>query len=523
MSEYHLGLNLFDAPDMGEGFFVGREAELHDMEAILQPQSESPGSTRKVLILGGMGGIGKTQLAITYAKRHRHSYSSIFWLNADTEATLKNSLRAVANRTLPPETVSKLDDDQVWVHVSNWLSKLDNTRWLLNFDNHDDPDQYTITKYYPSVTHGSIIITTRQPDRVNGEKIKVPSMAKEEESLHILAIRSGRENVTSGKRAYKRASAPNRWLDPAARTLAERLDGHPLALATAGAFLSQSSLSFTRYLHRYEAQWKVVDSIRELPDYPSRTLYTTWDLSFTQIEQQNVRAANLLRFLSYLDYQDIWYELLQGSQGGDQPAWFTELASDEFVFEDAMQTLTRYCLVESHHQTGSYSLHVCVHDWTLNSLNGQIDTAQYWLAFDCVAGHIGHNDWDNLSALRYRRFVLHAIRLVHERFRKVGSQQEWLQNKLTSTSIVARLLREQVQYQAAEQMYVRALAGYEKALGPDHTSTLNTVNNLGNLYSDQGKLDKAKENEGQNIDVDHKPSRKRDRLGNLLRLKADRS
>jgi hypothetical protein len=193
------GLNLFDAPDMGEGLFIGREAEFQDMESILQPQSDSPDSTRKVLILGGMGGIGKTQLAITYAKRHRHSYSSIFWLNANTEATLNNSLRAVANRILPPETFSMLDDDQVRIHVSNWLSKLDNTRWLLIFDNHDDPDQYKITKYYPSVAHGSIIITTRQPDRVNGEKIKVQSMAKEEESLRILATRSGRDNVISGK------------------------------------------------------------------------------------------------------------------------------------------------------------------------------------------------------------------------------------------------------------------------------------------------------------------------------------
>jgi hypothetical protein len=141
-----------------------------------------------------------------------------------------------------------------------------------------------------------------------------------------------------------------------------------------------------------------------------------------QIKQQNARAANLLRFLAYLDHQDIWYEFLHGGQGGDQPPWFTELASDEFVFEDAIQTLTRYCLVESHHQTGSYSLHVCVHDWTLTGLNAQTDTTQYWLAFNCLASHIGPDDWDNLSALRYRRFVPHAVRLLHERFQKVGKR-----------------------------------------------------------------------------------------------------
>jgi hypothetical protein len=197
--EYNLGLNLFDAPDMGEGLFVGREAELQGMESILQPQADSPGSTRKVLILGGMGGIGKTQVAITYAKRHRHSYSSTFWLNANTKVTLNSSLRAVANRIIPPETVSKLNNDQIWVHVSNWLSEHNNSRWLLIFDNYDDPDEYKITQYHSSVAHGSIIITTRQPNRANGEKIKVQSMAKTEESLYILATRSGRENAILGK------------------------------------------------------------------------------------------------------------------------------------------------------------------------------------------------------------------------------------------------------------------------------------------------------------------------------------
>jgi hypothetical protein len=201
MIERNLGLNLFDAPDMDKSLFIGREAEFQKMETILQPQSDSLGSNRKVLVLGGMGGIGKTQLAITYAKRHYHSYSSILWLNATTEATLKNSLRDVANRIFPPKTVSKLNDDQLLVRVSNWLSTPDNTRWLLIFDNHDDPDQYGITQYYPSIAHGSIIITTRQPDRINGEKVKIQCMDKEEESLRILAGRSGRENVTSGKNA----------------------------------------------------------------------------------------------------------------------------------------------------------------------------------------------------------------------------------------------------------------------------------------------------------------------------------
>jgi hypothetical protein len=194
-----------------------------------------------------------------------------------------------------------------------------------------------------------------------------------------------------------------------------------------------------------------------------------------------------------LNHQDIWYELLHGGQGEDQPLWFTELASDEFVFEDAMQILTRYCIVESHYQTGSYSLHMCVHDWALNGLNRDIDATQYWLALDCVAGNISLDDSDNLSAVRYRRFVPHAVRLMHERFQQVGSQQERLQDKLNETGVIAKLLYLQVQHAAGELMYQRALAGCERALGPDHTSTLNTVHSLGNLYADQGKLGESEQ------------------------------
>jgi hypothetical protein len=146
-----------------------------------------------------MGGIGKTQLAIMYAKRFRSCYSSIFWLNAKDEAALQSSLYSLAKRVIAPEAVSKLERAQLWIHVSNWLSELDNNRWLLIFDNYDDPDQYHITKYYPSVAHGSIIITTRQPLRVNGEHVFLESLKSIEDGLQILATRSGREGTKSGK------------------------------------------------------------------------------------------------------------------------------------------------------------------------------------------------------------------------------------------------------------------------------------------------------------------------------------
>jgi hypothetical protein len=194
--EYDRGLNLLDAPDIGDHFFIGRDHELEKMKTILLSSPNS--SDRKVLVLGGMGGIGKTQIAIRYTKQHHTSYSSVFWVNAATEYTLRNSLRRLVPQILPGETVDQLNDDQLWARISVWLSELENSRWLFIFDNYDDPDRYQIEQYYPFVAHGSIIITTRQPDRVNGYPIKIQPMSNNEDSLNILATRSGRADISSG-------------------------------------------------------------------------------------------------------------------------------------------------------------------------------------------------------------------------------------------------------------------------------------------------------------------------------------
>ena len=113
-------------------------------------------------------------------------------------SALRTSLRRLAPQILSGETIDRLDDDQLWAQISLWLSKLENSRWLLIFDNYDDPNQYQIEHYYPFVAHGSIIITTRQPDCVNGYQIKVQSITNDEDSLNILATRSGRPDVLSG-------------------------------------------------------------------------------------------------------------------------------------------------------------------------------------------------------------------------------------------------------------------------------------------------------------------------------------
>jgi hypothetical protein len=84
--------------------------------------------------------------------------------------------------------------------------------------------------------------------------------------------------------------------DPDAVKLAKELDGLPLALATAGAYLDQTARSFSDYLRLYKESWvRLKETSPELSSYEDRTLYSTWQISFNNIKQRNPLSANLLR------------------------------------------------------------------------------------------------------------------------------------------------------------------------------------------------------------------------------------
>jgi DNA polymerase III delta prime subunit len=167
------------------------------MRAVLQPDNSSVKHRR--LVLGGPGGMGKTQLAIAFATRHYGEDSSVFWLDASSEKALKDSFRSIAEAIFDAQDPSTLAGEQSIIHTKRWLSDRRNTQWLLILDNHDDPESYRVEKYFPDALHGSIIVTTRRPDLVAGRVIRLQPLKLVEEQLEILESRSGRKNVKSGK------------------------------------------------------------------------------------------------------------------------------------------------------------------------------------------------------------------------------------------------------------------------------------------------------------------------------------
>jgi hypothetical protein len=79
----------------------------------------------------------------------------------------------------------------------------------------------------------------------------------------------------------------------------------------------------------------------------------------------------------------------------DSPRWLHDVTADSADFREAMRKLAEYCFVEVREE--SWSMHNCVHDWTLATLNKDIDIQHYWYAFDCIAASIKEDDWDLMA------------------------------------------------------------------------------------------------------------------------------
>jgi tetratricopeptide (TPR) repeat protein len=264
-------------------------------------------------------------------------------------------------------------------------------------------------------------------------------------------------------------------------------------LATAGAYLRRSTFSFERYLQEYEQSWNFDHRWpAKLPEY-ERTLYTTWEVSYKRLERKNGEAAQLLGLPAYFSNRRLWYELFQAEISEGLPEWMHGVVSSDLAFQSAMGTLTDYCFLEVQASMSSWSMHMCVHDWTIATLDQATIKTQYWYAFDCVGALAEEEDLDSLADVRLSDLAAHARRLEHVYQHHSDAIEDVVPSRIDQTARVATLLHQQVQLAAAERIYVRALEGMEAALGPKHTSTLNTVGNLGILYRDQGNLAKAEE------------------------------
>ncbi|KAF3012728.1 hypothetical protein E8E15_001973 [Penicillium rubens] len=489
VDRFNIPLDLTAVPVIAN--FVGRQYELDNLWQYLQP-TDPP--SQKVAILHGLGGMGKTQLAVRFARDHRDDFKAIFWLSGKDRDTLLQSLSFALNR-LPGQSWDSVANNDGEVeqrarHMLRWLALDGNSRWLIIFDNIDRyhpfdssiSNGYDIAEFFPKADHGSILITSRLQGLTElGEPFPVQRLDSHS-SIQLLLQSSGLSfrNTTS-----KLDSNPD------VLALANRLYGLPLAIVIAGAFMRETGTSITEYLQHYQESWSELQ-LQSNPgrQYQQGNMLQTWMISYLEIQKRDPSAADLLLLLARFDNRDIWYELVESSRhSSNVPDWLKKAISSGLAFKIGMKSLIGFSLLESKQQEGSYAMHPVVQDWCLHiaNTNENVNWMQLnELALISVGYSVPSASNRDYSELQ-RRLLPHANYVRH---------QDWSGDNIALWGAfhgLGNLYYDQGKLKEAEEMYQRAVVGKEKALGPDHTSTLATISNLGPVYKAQGKLKEAGE------------------------------
>lgn len=259
-------------------YFTGRDAVLRQLREELR--SRGTAVVLQTPSIRGIGGVGKTQVALEYAHRFKEDYDVVWWLNCDppqyVDASLVDlgkRLRGLFGASVPEEGGVDVVARQVLHYLSNRAAE----RWLLIYDNAEDIA--AIERLLPS-GGGHVLITSRD-ERWDGRS----SLSK----MLRLGYFERAESVSHLRRRLPAIAAAD------AEAVAAELGDMPLAMAAAGALLASTRLTSSEYLARLQAQ-----PVRVLPDghplleYP-QAVAKAWHLSLEELERQSAAAARLLR------------------------------------------------------------------------------------------------------------------------------------------------------------------------------------------------------------------------------------
>ncbi|KAL3494998.1 hypothetical protein BJX62DRAFT_196648 [Aspergillus germanicus] len=301
--------------------------------------AETSQSSLRSFALYGMGGVGKTQIALKYANSSRSKFSAIFWIAAENSITLGQSFREIAKMMCLIKPDEEADDNAVILEVKSWLS-LTRIPWLLIFDNADDLG--VLKRAWPAGCVGSVLITGRDSTTAfnfASNRCQVAPFDTDSGSqalLHILGIE------TDSKSSREDAKA-----------ITSTLGGLPLALIQIGGFIIQRRIPLGDFLALYNRNSTSVDAKATVSIDYGHTLATVWDMALSKITGS---AKILHEILSFLNPDNISQSLLVD---GGLKLKETSLAfiTDEMDFLDAQEELLHGALIDKSAETGVLSMH----------------------------------------------------------------------------------------------------------------------------------------------------------------------
>ena len=472
---------LWTVPYARNPYFTGRHDLLDQLMQQFSPQEAGqPTSLRQAALtqtqaIKGMGGVGKTQIAIEYAYRshEQERYTHTLWINAASEEAILASFVTLTD--FLPTDVSNGETDQckLVAAIIRWLEQHAQP-WLLIFDNADDLS--LIPSYLPSRGNGSILLTTRAN--------AVGALASSVE-VDCLGLMEGTQLLLRRAQRFVYVSAEE--IDEATNIVVA-LAHFPLALDQAGAYIEETGCSIYDYFQLYQKHRYALLARRgkQATHYPE-SVATSWSLSFERIEQKNPAAAELLRLCAFLAPDHIPEELL--TEGA--PYWppvLQDAAADRFAFNDMLEALLAYSFVKRLSENRLLSIHRLVQVVQMERMTPQ--EQRLWaervvLAVNAVFPRDPKDEvavWPQCQ--RYLEQVLACNTLIEEHQLLLPEAAEVLER--TGIYLCERAL-----YTLAEPLYQRALRIREQQVGETHPQVAIALNGLAQLYYEQGKYAEA--------------------------------
>jgi tetratricopeptide (TPR) repeat protein len=461
---------IWNVPYLHSPFFIGREALLAHLYDTLH-NAKAAALTQAI---SGLGGIGKTQLAVEYAYLYRDKYHYILWTTATNYAILSADFVALAEALDLPEKDSQ--DQIITVNaVIHWLEI--NSHWLLIFDNADNLE--IIRDFLPTAGKGHVIITTlSQATGAIAQPLEVTKLEPDDGAVLLLH----RARIIPLDASLTDASDENQ---ADARAIADLLDGLPLAIDQAGAYIEEMRCSLAVYRERYHTERATL--LKERGRYFSvhpASVATTFSLSFQQVQKTNPAAADLLRFFAFLSPEAILMDILiAGASALGKP--LRRIARNPQQLDRALSTLYSYSLVRHDAATNTLYVHRLVQAVLKDAMS--TGTQHQWaertvLAVNRVFPSVGAETWQRCRQLIPQATV--CMTLI----------DQWHMSFAEATRLLNQAgiyLREHAQYSEAESFLQQALAIRERVLGANHPDTAQSLNNLAALYKNQGKYEQA--------------------------------
>ncbi len=499
--------------------FTGREEILEMLYNGLQMEEmTTPG---RPYALHGLGGVGKTQVALEYAYRHGLEYSAVLWIEAETSERVMSSILRIAE-TLQLPVQQEADHQRVAAAVQRWLST--HSQWLLIWDNLEDLE--LLQRFLPSARQGAVLITTRRPALgILAQGVELAPMEREEGMLLILRRAKVLQPETPNAQLHQLALS--KFTDyVAAGELVSLLGGLPLALDQAGAYIEETGCSIADYLRRYEQQRARLLDRRGSPGagHP-HSVMTTFRLSNERLEREQRAAADLLKVCALLQAEAIPEDLFMAGAASLGPE-LEALASDPAHFDQAIASLRSLSLMQRHPETHTLSLHRLVQavlreqmsdqersEWLRRvsaALNAAFPAVTYqsWRQCERLLPHVlgvasaipdsaGESALAEVMCKAAEYLCTHAryeqAQQLYRRALDIGNRVWGPQHPQMAHALCgqASLFYEQGHYQQARQLYQHALHIWEQAIGPDHPDLAEPLHGLGLLLWKQGEYQQA--------------------------------